>query len=104
MLAHDFPAVFLTGGIAPPSELTRETDRAAVPLISTPLNGARLIVVDPRQTEMTRFAELWLHREEPGTDTALFNEMAQVIVAEMLYDETFVHRRARKVFRNTPPA
>ena len=31
-------------------------------------NGARLIVVDPRQTEMTHFAELWL-REKPGTDT-----------------------------------
>ena len=55
-------------------------------------NGARLIVVDPRQTEMTRFAELWL-REKPGTDTALFNAMAQVIVAEKLYDEAFVAAR-----------
>ena len=55
-------------------------------------NGARLIVVDPRQTEMTRFAELWL-REKPGTDTALFNAMAQVIVAEKLYDAAFVAAR-----------
>ena len=55
-------------------------------------HGARLIVVDPRQTEMTRFAELWL-REKPGTDTALFNAMAQVIVAEKLYDEAFVAAR-----------
>ena len=55
-------------------------------------NGARLIVVDPRQTEMTRFAELWL-REKPGTDTALFNAMAQVVVAEKLYDEAFVAAR-----------
>ena len=55
-------------------------------------NGARLIVVDPRQTEMTRFAELWL-RERPGTDTALFNAMAQVIVAEKLYDAAFVAAR-----------
>ena len=46
------------------------------PVISTFLkqavrgNGARLIVADPRQTEMTGFAELWL-RHQPGTDTAL---------------------------------
>ena len=44
-------------------------------------NGARLIVVDPRQTEMTRHADLWL-RQRPGTDTALFNAMAQVVVSE----------------------
>ncbi len=54
--------------------------------------GARLIVVDPRQTEMTHFAELWL-REKPGTDTALFNALAHVIVAEKLYDEAFVATR-----------
>ena len=53
---------------------------------------ARLIVVDPRQTEMTQFAELWL-REKPGTDTALFNAMAQVIVAEKRYDEAFIGAR-----------
>jgi formate dehydrogenase alpha subunit len=55
-------------------------------------NGARLIVVDPRQTEMTRFAELWL-REKPGTDTALFSAMAHVVVAEKLHDEAFVAAR-----------
>ena len=55
-------------------------------------NGARLIVVDPRQTEMTRFAELWL-REKPGTDTALFSAMAHVIVAEKLFDAAFVAAR-----------
>ncbi|MCU0503875.1 MAG: molybdopterin-dependent oxidoreductase [Anaerolineae bacterium] len=55
-------------------------------------NGARLIVVDPRQTEMTHFAELWL-REKPGTDAALFSAMAHVVVAEKLYDEAFVAAR-----------
>ena len=54
-------------------------------------NGARLIVVDPRQTEMTRFAELWL-REKPGTDTALFNAMAGDR-GRKLYDEAFVAAR-----------
>jgi predicted molibdopterin-dependent oxidoreductase YjgC len=55
-------------------------------------NGARLIVVDPRQTEMTRFADLWL-RQRPGTDTALFNAMAYVVVKEKLYNPAFIAER-----------
>ncbi len=55
-------------------------------------NGARLIVCDPRQIEMTHFAELWL-RHKPGTDTALFNAMAHVIVAEGLYNPAFIAAR-----------
>lgn len=68
------------------------------PVISTFLkqavrqNGATLIVIDPRATEMTRFADLWL-RQKPGTDTALFNAMAHVIVKEKLYDKEFISRR-----------
>ena len=55
-------------------------------------NGARLIVIDPRQTEMTRFATLWL-RQKPGSDVALFSAMAHVIVEEGLYDQQFVAER-----------
>ena len=55
-------------------------------------NGARLIVIDPRQTEMTRFATLWL-RQKPGSDVALFSAIAHVIVEEGLYDQQFVAER-----------
>ncbi len=54
--------------------------------------GARLIVIDPRQTEMTRFAELWL-RHRPGADVALFSAMAHVIVEEQRYNAGFVAAR-----------
>jgi len=54
--------------------------------------GARLIVIDPRQTEMTRFATLWL-RQKPGSDVALFSAMAHVIVEEGLYNQEFVASR-----------
>ncbi|NTU84679.1 MAG: molybdopterin-dependent oxidoreductase, partial [Chloroflexales bacterium] len=54
--------------------------------------GARLIVIDPRQTEMTRFATLWL-RQRPGSDVALFSAMAHVIVEEGLYNRGFVATR-----------
>jgi formate dehydrogenase alpha subunit len=54
--------------------------------------GAQLIVVDPRQTEMTSFAALWL-RQRPGSDVAVFNAMAHVIVGEGLHNQAFVAER-----------
>lgn len=68
------------------------------PVISTYLKqavenkGARLVVCDPRQTEVTRFAELWL-RQRPGTDSALFNALANVVVAEGLVNRDFIAAR-----------
>ena len=55
-------------------------------------NGAKLIVIDPRQIELTDFATLWL-RQEPGTDVAVFQAMAHVVVTERLYDADFIARR-----------
>ncbi|MBL8133302.1 MAG: formate dehydrogenase subunit alpha [Anaerolineae bacterium] len=55
-------------------------------------NGARLIVIDPRQIELTDFATLWL-RQKPGTDVAVFQAMAHVIVAEGLTDPAFIASR-----------
>ncbi len=68
------------------------------PVISTFLRqavvegGAKLIVVDPRGIEMTEFATLWL-RQRPGTDVAVFQAMAHVIVAEELYNQEFIAAR-----------
>ncbi|GMQ78348.1 MAG: formate dehydrogenase subunit alpha [Anaerolineae bacterium] len=55
-------------------------------------NGAKLIVVDPRQIEMTNFATVWL-RQNPGTDVAVFQAMAHVIVKEGLYHTDFIAER-----------
>lgn len=55
-------------------------------------NGAKLIVIDPRKIEMTDFATLWL-RQRPGTDVALWQAMAHVVVEEKLYDEGFIQER-----------
>ena len=54
--------------------------------------GAKLIVINPRRIEMCDFAELWL-RPRPGTDVALLNSMAKVILDEGLDDEGFVRDR-----------
>lgn len=55
-------------------------------------NGAKLIVIDPRQIGMTDFATLWL-RQNPGTDVAVFQAMAHVIVKEGLQNPDFIARR-----------
>ncbi len=55
-------------------------------------NGARLIVVDPRRIGMTDFATLWL-RQNPGTDVAVFQAMAHVVVREKLYNAAFIEGR-----------
>lgn len=51
--------------------------------------GAKLIVVDPRRIELVDYATRWLPLRV-GSDTALFNAMANVITSERLYDRSFV--------------
>jgi len=54
--------------------------------------GARLIVANPREIDLVRYAELWLsHR--PGSDVALLMGMMRVIVDEELLDSEFISQR-----------
>jgi formate dehydrogenase alpha subunit len=54
--------------------------------------GARLIVVNPKRVELCDQADLWI-RQNPGTDVALFNAMARVILDEGLANLEFVRAR-----------
>ena len=54
--------------------------------------GAKLIIINPRRIDMCDYADLWL-RPRPGTDVALLNAMAKVIVDESLADAHFVTDR-----------
>ena len=54
--------------------------------------GAKLIIINPRRIDMCDYADLWL-RPRPGTDVALLNAMAKVIVDEGLADAHFVTDR-----------
>ncbi len=57
--------------------------------------GAKLIIINPRRIEMCDYADLWL-RPRPGTDVALLNAMAKVIVEEGLADTDFVRDRTEE--------
>jgi formate dehydrogenase alpha subunit len=54
--------------------------------------GARIIVVNPKRIELCDQADLWI-QQKPGTDVALFNAMARVILDEGLADLDFIGER-----------
>lgn len=51
--------------------------------------GVKIIVADPRRTELAELADVWLQLR-PGTDVALLLAMINVIIQEKLYDKEFV--------------
>lgn len=54
--------------------------------------GARLIVVDPRETPIARTADLWLP-VRPGSDVALLNAILKILIDDGLVDEPYVRER-----------
>jgi predicted molibdopterin-dependent oxidoreductase YjgC len=54
--------------------------------------GVKLIVINPRRVDLCDYADLWL-RPRPGTDVALLNGLAKVILDEGLSDRDFVANR-----------
>ena len=54
--------------------------------------GAKLIVIDPREIDLVKYATLWL-RQKPGTDVAVFNGMMNVIISEGLLAKEYVENR-----------
>jgi formate dehydrogenase alpha subunit len=55
-------------------------------------HGARLILLDPRRIELANFAHLHL-RHQPGTDIAVLNAMAHVIIRDGLINQGFISER-----------
>jgi len=53
--------------------------------------GADLVILDPRQNGLSRYASEML-QFRPGTDVALLNSIMHVIVTEGLYDPNYIKR------------
>jgi formate dehydrogenase (hydrogenase) len=58
-------------------------------IIKAKEKGARIIVTDPRYTEAARIADLWLPINN-GTNMALVNACANVLIMEGLYNKHYV--------------
>ena len=55
-------------------------------------NGSKLIVIDPRRTELASLADLWLPLKS-GTDAALINGLMHIIMKEGWEDKEFLENR-----------
>jgi formate dehydrogenase major subunit len=56
------------------------------------LRGANLIVIDPREIELARFADIHLQLR-PGTNVLVFNALAATMIEEELVDREFLQKR-----------
>ena len=65
-------------------------------------DGAKLVVIDPRRIEMVDHADIWL-RPKLGTNVAVLNGIANVIIEEGMANEAFIKARAEdyEAFKKT---
>ncbi len=70
---------------------TNEEGQIGSNLLQQLKNGARLIVVDPRRSELAEKADIWLQLR-PGTAQALALGFLHVIIEEGLHDKGFVDK------------
>lgn len=59
--------------------------------------GAKMLVIDPRPTAMTRQADVWL-TVKPGTDAALALGLIREMIRRNAFDQTFVQRWTNATF------
>src|SRR5262249_3256300 len=80
LVGHN-PLIPMSGAIPPPKPARRLREAKA--------RGMKLVVIDPRLTEVARFADVYL-QTRPGEDPALLAALLHVVIREGLYDRDFV--------------
>lgn len=84
----DAADLFLVTG----SNTTEQHPLIGTRIINAKQRGAQLLIIDPREIPLAKFADLHL-RQNIGTDVAVLNGMMNVIIEENLYDKEFVTTR-----------
>jgi formate dehydrogenase alpha subunit len=64
----------------------------ALEVIEAKQKGGKLIIANPREICLVKFADIWL-RHRPGTDVPLIMGLIKVIVDEGLLDSAFIEKR-----------
>ncbi len=54
--------------------------------------NAKLIVIDPREIDLVKYATIWL-RQKPGTDVVVLNGLMNVIITEDIFAKEYVKNR-----------
>lgn len=65
------------------SNLTEDQNVVGVPIKKAARSGTKLIVIDPREVELTRYADFWL-RPVPGTELLLLGGILKSVVDQDL--------------------
>ncbi|MQF64516.1 4Fe-4S dicluster domain-containing protein [SAR202 cluster bacterium AC-409-J13_OGT_754m] len=63
------------------TNLTEEQNVIGVPIKKAVKSGSKLIVIDPREVELTRYADVWL-RPKPGTENLVLAAIMKQIVIQ----------------------
>ncbi len=77
------------------SDITQTHPIAALRIKWAVRKGAKLVVANPREIELRRFAHFWLPNK-PGTEVALVNGIMQVMIEQELWDRSFVEERCEQ--------
>ncbi len=84
---QDANVIFVIG-----SNTTEQHPVIAAEILRAVDNGAKLVIIDPRIIQLSKFAEMQL-RLRPGTDVALINGLINVIIEEKLHNSAFIQER-----------
>ena len=76
------------------ANVTEEHNVVAVPVKRAVKAGTRLIVIDPREVELTRYTDLWL-KPVPGTELLLLGGLLKVILDEGLEKKEWVQEHCQ---------
>ena len=81
LLVGNNPLISMSGGIPPANPARRLREANA--------RGMKLVVIDPRRTEVARFADVYL-QPRPGEDPTLLAALLHVVIRDGLVDRDFV--------------
>ena len=76
------------------ANVTEEHNVAGVPIKRAVKAGASLIVVDPREVELTRYAKIWL-RPRPGTELLVLGGLLKTVVEEGLEQKEWLQEHCQ---------
>lgn len=75
------------------TNLTESHNVVGVPIKRAARNGTPLIVIDTREVELTRYADLWL-RPIPGTELLLLGAILKTVIQDDLIDSEWLSENA----------
>jgi predicted molibdopterin-dependent oxidoreductase YjgC len=71
------------------SNITEDQNIASIPIKQAVSKGSKLIVIDQRETELTRYADIWL-RPNINSEAFLIGGLIRTIMDESLEDHNFI--------------